>query len=106
SYTAIKDIVSGISDLKRAGMSVGEFTALLDAVDTTLEQLQDAISVIFSQRITKTTYDRLLEIIPIIKSIDEVTPLDTLQPFSDVLLESLIHTLEEAAHHPKTTPPL
>ncbi len=106
NYTALGDITSSISDLKRAGMSVREFTALLDAVDTTLEQLQDTITAIFSQRISKSTYDQLIEIIPTIKSIEENMPLDTLQPFSEVLLESLVHALEEAATHPKTTPPL
>ncbi|MFZ1361158.1 MAG: ATP-dependent DNA helicase [Candidatus Saccharimonadales bacterium] len=105
-YTAIRDIVSAISDLKRAGFTDAEFVALLDATDEALAIAGRLVSEAFAERMSKSTPDKIAGIIPKIAAIGETMPLETLQPFSVVLARSLQHALDESASHPKVTPPL
>ena len=106
SYTAIGDIIKAISDLKRASLTDAEFSALLDATDEALDIAGALITDVFSDRISKTTRDKLADIVPKIASVREKMPLDTLQPLSEVLSNSLQHAIDEADAHPKVTPPL
>lgn len=105
-YTAIGDIITSISDLKRASLTDAEFTALLDSTDEALEIAGALLSEAFGQRVSASTRDKLADIVPRIAAIGDAMPLDTLQPLSAVLASSLQHALDEADAHPKTTPPL
>lgn len=105
-YTAIGDIIKAISDLKRASLTDAEFAALLDATDKALEIAGAALSEVFADRVSKQTRDQLAAIIPQIAEIGEHMPLDTLQPLSEVLAESLQQAVNDADDHAKTTPPL
>lgn len=105
-YTAMNDIIAGISDLKRASLTDAEFTALLDSTDEALEIAGALLTDAFSDRISKSTLDTLASVVPKIADIGESMPLDTLQSFSEVLASSLAHAVQEATEHPKVTPPL
>jgi len=105
-YTAISDIIRAISDLKRASLTNAEFTALLNATDEALEIAGALVSEAFTDRIGKSTRNKLADIIPKIHDIAESMPLDALQPLSEVLTQSLQHAIDAADAHPKVTPPL
>jgi len=89
-YTAISDIIRAISDLKRASLTNAEFTALLNATDEALEIAGALVSEAFTDRIGKSTRDKLADVIPKIHDIAESMPLDALQPLSEVLTQSTL----------------
>ena len=106
SYTAIGDIISAISDLKRAGLTDAEFGLLLDATQSTVEQAGKLLSEVFTSRVSKGTKDTLAAILPQIEAIEEVSPISGISTLKDALASSLAHTLAAAEAHEKTTPPL
>lgn len=106
TYTAIGDIISSISDLKRASLTDAEFAALLDSTDEALEIARALLADAFADRISKSTLEKLADIVPKLAAIGESMPLETLQPFSEVLASSLAHAVQAATDHPKVTPPL
>ncbi len=105
-YTAISDILSALSDLKRAGLTDEEFRQLLDASQATVEIAGPLLSTVFAGRINKATRDTLAEILPRIESIDEQTPLASVASLSSVLSASIRRVIEEADSHEKVTPPI
>ncbi len=105
-YTAIDDILSALSDLKRAGLTDEEFRKLLDASQSTVEIAGPLLSDVFSQRISKTTRDALESILPRIENIDEAMPLASVASLSSVLAGSIRHAIEDADNHEKITPPI
>lgn len=106
SYTAIGDIISAISDLKRAGLTDAEFGRLLDSAQVTAEIAGRVLSEVFASRISKSTLDNLTAALQKIETIDEEIPLEGITSLKDVLSGSLHHALEAASEHPKVTPPL
>ncbi|MCA9335195.1 ATP-dependent helicase, partial [Candidatus Saccharibacteria bacterium] len=105
-YTHINDILSAISDLKRAGFTDAEFNALLDAAETTIDTAGKLLGSIFENRISKATKTALENILPQIESIDESMPLEGAISLREVLANSLQHTINEAENHEKVTPPI
>lgn len=105
-YTAIKDIMSAISDLKRSGLTDEEFRQLLDAANETLQKIGGLIASVFEQKITKSTCDALASILPEIDAIEERTPIAGIVPLKDVLANSIRHVIEDAQAHEKVTPPI
>jgi DNA helicase-2/ATP-dependent DNA helicase PcrA len=105
-YTAIDDIISAISDLKRAGLTNTEFSQLLEATEATIEKVSRKLTDVFSARISAATRDSLAAILPLIDSIDETLPLQGVASFKSVLASSISHAIDAADAHPKTTPPL
>lgn len=106
AYTAIGDIISSISDLKRAGLTDTEFGQLLDATQATLEQAGPALADVFASRISKATLPALTEALVHIHSIDETSPVEGIQTLKGTLVSSLQSVIAEAQTHEKTTPPL
>lgn len=106
SYTAIGDIISAISDLKRAGLTDTEFTQLLDSTQATVEQAGPILSEVFAPRISKTTLPALTEALVRIHDITELSPVSGVPTLKDALVASLGTTIAAARSHPKVTPPL
>ncbi|MDB5176517.1 MAG: uvrD [Candidatus Saccharibacteria bacterium] len=105
-YTAVDDIITAISDLKRAGLTNTEFDALLDATQATVEIAGKLLTEVFAQRISTATRDALADVLTTIESIDETIPLENIISFKTVLATSIQHAVDAATSHPKTTPPL
>ena len=105
-YSSMNDIKSAISDIKRSGLSEEELLAILDANDTVIQESEPLLADIFSARIGKATFEKLLDAAGELAAIDEPQPVLALPRLSDVLRRSLQHALARAAEHPKTTPPL
>lgn len=106
TYTAIGDILSSISDLKRAGLTDTEFGQLLDATEATLQQVGPILSSVFNGRISKATLPALTEALAHIHTIDEASPVDGIQTLQGALASSLESAIADANAHDKTTPPL
>lgn len=105
-YTAIGDIISAISDLKRAGLTDAEFGLLLDATQTTVDIAGRLLSEVCADRISKATLSALSSILPKIDAIDEELPIEGVTSLKEVLAGSIRHAIEAAENHPKVTPPL
>lgn len=105
-YTAISDIKSALSDIKRSGLSEQELIAILDANDIALDVAEPLLAEVFSSRISKSTPELLTRALATIATIDEPQPVMALPRLSDVLKKSLAHTIEDALAHEKTTPPI
>lgn len=107
AYTAIGDIISAISDLKRAGLTNTEFGRLLDATQSTIEQAGPALSSAFAApRISKATLPALTEALAHIQTIHESAPIDGIQSLKGTLVSSLETAIISARDHEKTTPPI
>lgn len=105
-YTTIGDILTAISDLKRAGLTDEEFRQLLDNTQATVDIAGAKIGSIFTQRVSKATKDHIAAIIPAIEAIDEPTPIAGITPLKSVLAGSLRHAVQAAEQHDRVTPPL
>ena len=106
SYTAIGDIISSISDLKRAGLTDTEFGQILNATQSTIEQAAPALSSALTPRISKATLPALTEALAHIHTIEEYSPVDGVPTLKGALVSSLESAIAEAQVHEKTTPPL
>ena len=106
SYTTIGDIISAISDLKRAGLTDTEFGLLFDQTQSTIDQVSTELADIFAGRISKATLEPLRALLAKVDTISEETPIAGVQTFQAVLADSLRHTIAEAEAHDKTTPPI
>lgn len=106
SYTAINDIISAISDLKRAGLTDAEFGLLLDATQSTIDQVAGPLSDAFIPRISKSTLAALENVRDRAAAIEEPMPITGIGTLRDALVLSLQTTIAEAEAHDKTTPPI
>jgi DNA helicase-2/ATP-dependent DNA helicase PcrA len=109
NYTAIKDIINGISDLKRGGLSDGEFARLLNAYELTLSVVSPKLSEIFADTVTKQTIEKLRRVLPEITAVDEDTPQAGVPALKDIIVESLSRALEDSTdsvRYPRATPPI
>jgi len=106
SYTAIGDISSALSDLKRAGLTDAEFGLLLDAAQSTVEQAGELLTDVFTPRVTKATKDALATVLPQLAAIEESSPISGIATLKDTLTTSLESALAAAEAHAKVTPPL
>lgn len=106
TYTALGDIISAISDLKRAGLTDAEFGLLLDATQGTIEQAGPPLTDVFAERVSKTTRDTLANALVRIQAIEESSPVTGIASLRDMLVASISNALAEADTHAKTTPPL
>ena len=105
-YTALGDIISAISDLKRAGLTDEEFRRQLDAAAMTIEKASQILGDVFAARVSKTTRDTLADAATEIALINEESIIDTIPTFKDTLLASISHALDAADAHDKVTPPI
>jgi DNA helicase-2/ATP-dependent DNA helicase PcrA len=106
NYTALRDISSAISDLKRSGLTDAEFGLLLDATQSTAEAAGKLLGEVFSNRVSKATRDGLADALSAIESINEDLPLEGITSLKDMLANSIRHAIEAADAHEKTTPPI
>jgi DNA helicase II / ATP-dependent DNA helicase PcrA len=105
-YTAIKDILRSISELKRAGLTNTELEALLSANQEVIDSAELLIREALGARISKTTLESLRRIAKTIANINEPIVLDGFARLSETLSSSIERAISEAEAHPKTTPPL
>lgn len=105
-YTALSDIISAISDLKRAGLTNEEFRRQLDAAAATIEKASRILGEVFAPRVSKATRDALADAAGEIALIDEVSAIDAIPTFKETLLTSISHAIEAADAHEKVTPPI
>jgi DNA helicase-2/ATP-dependent DNA helicase PcrA len=105
-FTALSDIKSALSDLKRSSLTEEELIAILDANDYVIERTEPLLQEVFSERISKTTPEKLTLALEKISLIDEPQPIMALPRLSDVMKRSLASALEASLGHEKVTPPI
>lgn len=103
-YTHIRDITSGISELKRSGLTSDELLQVLDSNDLTLDSCEISLQDIFASRIDKTTASRLTPVSKEIAATTTPTLPAGLTPLSNVIALSLAHAVDEATDGNTTKP--
>lgn len=96
-YTAVRDIIQAISELKRSGLVLDEFRAVLDANDVAIGAGERLLTPIFSERISTKTIAALAKILPELAAIDEPRPVELVPQLSRTLADSLTGALSDAA---------
>lgn len=105
-YTAVRDIIQAISELKRSGLVLDEFRAVLDANDVAIGASERLLAPIFSERISTKTIAALQKILPELAAIDEPRPIELVPQLSRTLADSLTQALSDATALGGKTPPI
>jgi len=105
-YTHLDSAIQTISELKKSGLTDEELRAILDKNDLVIEKIEPKLSAIFEERISKTTLEKLKDILPILESLILPTDVPGITPIARIMHDRLSVAILEAEAHPKTTPPL
>jgi DNA helicase-2/ATP-dependent DNA helicase PcrA len=103
-YTYQSDILTTISELKKAGLTSDELIGVLDANDKTIRASEPVLGEIFAQRPSKTTASQLAGILPNLQKSNDTPPLANIPPFSRVLIDSLENAISQANGQNSTKP--
>ena len=106
TYTAINDILTAISDLKRASLTDAEFGLLLDETQLVADVAQKHLGEVFSGRVTAAVLEPFSAVIEPISDINETRHVIGIPLLKDVLSQSILHAVSAAQAHEKTTPPV
>jgi DNA helicase-2/ATP-dependent DNA helicase PcrA len=105
-YTHLDSAIQTISELKKSGLTDEELRMILDKNDLVIEKIEPKLSAIFEERISKTTLEKLKDILPSLESLILPTDVPGITPIARIMHESLVIAIQEAEENPKTTPPL
>lgn len=106
SFTRLKDIQSVIQELKKAGLTASELVEVLDNNQASIDQANDILRDIFSQKISKATVTALTSAVHDLSTIDPPEEVYEIPAFLPLLLNDLSIAIDEAENHPRVTPPL
>ena len=103
-YTYLKDTLTCISELKRAGLTSDELLAVLDDDERILDSTEPALSELFSSRISKSTKDGLTPVAmkAAASATSKLPPAIT--PLFEPLALSISHAVDEAEDTESTKP--
>ena len=105
-YTALGDIRTAISEIKRSGMTEDELQAVIEADDLAVSTSERYLREAFSTKLTKASIELLRQTALEIAAIDEPTPRPGIPKLSRMIATSLVEAIESASAHPRITPPL
>ncbi|HJP81185.1 MAG TPA: ATP-dependent helicase, partial [Candidatus Saccharimonadales bacterium] len=103
-YTHLGDILTIISELKRAGLTGDELRAVLDANDAAIQEIQPALTVAFANRLSKKAVEHLVPIVGQARSLATTQPIATITPFSTILADSLDQAIQASLDDNSTKP--
>jgi DNA helicase-2/ATP-dependent DNA helicase PcrA len=104
-YVFLKDILSRISQIKKAGITPKEFDFIINHNKNILEQINSYLSQVFKDRLSMKIFPEIEKMIREWKDIDvPIFPSDYFKPISDYLINSLEKALDEAVSDNKTGP--
>lgn len=105
-YTSIGDIQTAISEIKRSGMTEDELRAVIEADDIAVAVAERHLREAIGAKITKASIEPFQQAVTAIADANEPQPQLAIPKLSGLIAESLSVAIEEAAHHPRVTPPL
>jgi len=103
-YVFLKDILSRISQIKKAGITPSEYSLIINNNKIILEQINSSLSEIFKDRLSTKIFPKIEKIIKEWGKIDvSFFPSDYFKPISLHIISSLKKALEESISENKTT---
>lgn len=105
-YTAVGDIQTAISEIKRSGMTEDELQAVLEADELVVSATERILTDVLGAKIAKSSIDGFRSAISEIAEIAEPQPQSAIPRLSALIADSLLRAVEEASDHPRVTPPL
>jgi DNA helicase II / ATP-dependent DNA helicase PcrA len=103
-YVFLKDILSRISQIKKAGITPVEYNLIINNNKIILEQINSSLSEIFKERLSIKIFPKIEKIIKEWEKIDTTSfPSDYFKPISNHLISSLKKALEYSVSENKTT---
>ena len=103
-YVFLKDILSRISQIKKAGITPSEYSLIINNNKIILEQINSSLSEIFKDRLSAKIFPKIEKIIKEWGKIDvSFFPSDYFKPISLHIISSLKKALEESISENKTT---
>lgn len=105
-YTAVRDSIQAISEIKRSGLVLEELRSILDANDVAIGATERLLEPIFRERISTKTISALENILPELTSINEPQPVELVRKLSLSTMQSLAEALSDAAALGGKTPPI
>lgn len=103
-FTYLSDSVKAISELKKSGLTSDELLIILDKNNAVIEKVEQLLSPIFDNRISKKTADELSKNIEAISLSGEDNLINSTVPLSKVISDSLIKATSEAVENNSTKP--
>lgn len=104
-YVFLKDILSRISQIKKAGITPKEFDLIIADNKNILSQINDSLSKIFEDRLSVKIFPEIEKMVREWEKIDTSSfPSDYFKPISNYLISSLKKSLEESISINKTGP--
>lgn len=103
-YTHLSDTLTTISEIKKSSLTSDELLKVIDENNAVIEKVEQLLSPVFANRISKKTIIEVSKFIDQIRQIDSQMPLDTIVPLSTILSDSLQAATDEAINLSKTTP--
>jgi len=104
-YVFLKDILSRISQIKKAGLTPDEYLSIIKNNKEILEQINSSLSDIFKDRLSTKIFPKIEKMINEWEKIDTSSfSSDYFKPISSHLISSLKRALEESINEDKTGP--
>lgn len=103
-YTHLSDSLTTISEIKKSGLISDELLKILDDNNNVIEKVEQLLSPIFAQRISKTTAQNLSKYINEIKDIESDIQLPTIVPLSRIIADTLLAATDDAITTNSTKP--
>lgn len=103
-YTHLRDTLSVISELKRAGLSSDELLAIINANDSVLDSVENDLASIFAGKISTTMLSLLVPLAERVAALPQPNLPLGITPLASVLALSMAHAFDEAVEISKTTP--
>jgi DNA helicase-2/ATP-dependent DNA helicase PcrA len=104
-YVFLKDILSRISQIKKAGITPKEFDLIISNNKGILETVNSSLSEVFKDRLSTKIFPEIKKMLAQWEKIDTSSfPSDYFKPISSYLISSLKKALDEAEQENKTGP--
>jgi len=104
-YVFLKDILSRISQIKKAGLTPDEYISIIKNNKEILEQINSSLSDIFKERLSTKIFPKIEKMLNDWEKIDTSSfSSDYFKPISNHLISSLKRALDESISENKTGP--
>ncbi len=104
-YVFLKDILSRISQIKKAGITPFEFNLIIDNNKKILDKMNSTLGEVFKERLSTKIFPKIEKLISAWEEIEiPIFPSDYFKPISSSLIFSLKKALSESQEEGKTGP--
>lgn len=103
-YTYLDDTITVISELKRSGLTGDELRSILTANAKVIAHAEPLLLTLFAGRLSKTTLQHVPAVIQELQAVDVPSPLATITPLQELIVDSLQDALGTAEEQQSTKP--